>query len=39
MIDYSVLCELDFNGIYNLEVFSIEDVKAGKKILMKFLDA
>jgi len=39
MIDFSVLDELDFNGVYNLEVFSIEDVKAGKKILRKFLDA
>jgi sugar phosphate isomerase/epimerase len=33
MIDFSVLGELDFKGVYNLEVFSIEDVKAGKKIL------
>jgi sugar phosphate isomerase/epimerase len=32
-IDFSILGELDFNGVYNLEVFSIEDVKAGKKIL------
>jgi len=32
-VDFSVLGELDFNGVYNLEVFSIEDVKAGKKIL------
>ena len=39
MIDFSVLGELDFKGVYNLEVFSIEDVKAGKKILKKFLDA
>lgn len=39
MIDFSVLGELDFNGVYNLEVFSIEDVKSGKKILRKFLDA
>jgi len=39
MIDFSVLDELDFNGVYNLEVFSMEDVKAGKKILRKFLDA
>jgi sugar phosphate isomerase/epimerase len=38
MIDFSVLGELDFNGVYNLEVFSIEDVKAGKKILRKFVD-
>jgi len=34
MIDFSVLNELDFNGVYNLEVFSIEDVKAGKKLLL-----
>lgn len=33
IIDFSVLGELDFNGVYNLEVFSMEDVKAGKKIL------
>jgi sugar phosphate isomerase/epimerase len=33
MIDFSVLGELDFNGVYNLEVFSIEDVRAGKKML------
>ena len=38
IIDFSVLSELDFNGVYNLEVFSIEDVKAGKKILRKFVD-
>jgi sugar phosphate isomerase/epimerase len=38
IIDFSVLGELDFNGVYNLEVFSIEDVKAGKKILRKFMD-
>src|SRR5665811_2133561 len=37
MIDFSVLGELDFKGVYNLEVFSIEDVKAGKNILMKFV--
>lgn len=35
-IDFSVLNELDFNGVYNLEVFSIEDVKAGKKIIRNF---
>jgi len=39
IIDFSTLCELDFNGVYNLEVFSIEDVRAGKKILRKFVDA
>lgn len=34
-IDFSVLKELDFNGIYNLEVFSIEDVRAGKEMLWR----
>ena len=34
VVDFSVLNELDFNGVYNLEVFSIEDLMAGKKILM-----
>ncbi|HEX7575022.1 MAG TPA: sugar phosphate isomerase/epimerase family protein [Candidatus Methanoperedens sp.] len=38
IIDFSVLDELDFNGVYNLEVFSIQDIKAGKKILRKFVD-
>ncbi len=33
VIDFSVLRELDFNGIYNLEVFSIDAVRAGKKML------
>ncbi|HEY9205881.1 MAG TPA: sugar phosphate isomerase/epimerase family protein [Candidatus Methanoperedens sp.] len=33
-IDFSVLEELDFEGVYNLEVFSIEDVRVGKKMLM-----
>jgi sugar phosphate isomerase/epimerase len=37
IIDFSVLGELDFNGVYNLEVFSIEDIKAGKNILRKNL--
>ena len=32
-IDFSVLEELNFNGVYNLEVFSIEDVRAGRKML------
>jgi sugar phosphate isomerase/epimerase len=32
-IDFSVLKELDFDGVYNLEVFSIEDVRAGRKVL------
>ena len=34
VIDFSVLKELGFNGVYNLEVFSVEDVKAGKKVLL-----
>jgi sugar phosphate isomerase/epimerase len=34
VIDFSVLKELRFNGVYNLEVFSIEDVKVGKKMLL-----
>lgn len=34
VIDFSVMKELDFKGVYNLEVFSIEDVRAGKKVLM-----
>lgn len=33
-IDFSVLKELDFDGVYNLEVFSMEDVRAGKKMLL-----
>ena len=33
VIDFSVLKELRFKGVYNLEVFSVEDVRAGKKIL------
>ncbi len=32
-IDFSVLRELRFKGVYNLEVFSIEDVRRGKKML------
>lgn len=32
-IDFSVLRELDFKGVYNLEVFSIEAVRAGKSML------
>lgn len=34
VIDFSVLKELRFNGVYNLEVFSVDDVRAGKKILL-----
>ncbi|MBP2030760.1 sugar phosphate isomerase/epimerase [Methanohalophilus levihalophilus] len=37
-IDYSVLKELrGFKGIYNLEVFSLEDVLEGKKALKRIL--
>jgi sugar phosphate isomerase/epimerase len=35
IIDFSILSDLDFNGVYNLEVFSIEDIKTGKKTLRK----
>ncbi len=37
IIDFSVLRELHFGGVYNLEVFSIEDVRKGKMMLMKLL--
>ena len=33
VIDFSVLKELRFKGVYNLEVFSVEDVRVGKMIL------
>lgn len=37
-IDYSVLKELhDFKGIYNLEVFSLEDVLEGKRVISEIL--
>lgn len=32
-IDFSMLRELRFNGVYNLEVFSMEAVRAGKSAL------
>jgi sugar phosphate isomerase/epimerase len=32
-IDFSVLKELDFKGVYNLEVFSMEAVRTGKSVL------
>lgn len=38
VVDFTVLKELDFHGIYNLEVFSIEGVRKGKKMLMKIKD-
>lgn len=36
-IDFSVLKELDFRGVFNLEVFSIEAVRAGKSMLSGLL--
>ncbi len=36
-IDFSVLQELDFKGVYNLEVFSMEAVRTGKSILSGIL--
>jgi sugar phosphate isomerase/epimerase len=37
-IDYSVLQELgDFKGIYNLEVFCLEDIIEGKRTLGKYI--
>lgn len=32
-IDFSVLQELSFDGVYNLEVFSMDAVRAGKRVL------
>jgi len=32
-IDFSVLRELNFKGVYNLEVFSMDAVRAGKRVL------
>jgi sugar phosphate isomerase/epimerase len=37
-IDFSVLQELDFDVVLNLEVFSVEDVREGKKILSRLFD-
>ena len=37
-IDFSVLQELEFDGIFNLEVFSIEDIREGKKMLSRLFD-
>lgn len=34
-IDFSVLNELDFNGVFNLEVFTMDAVRAGKSMLSK----
>lgn len=33
VVDFTILNELDFDGVFNLEVFSMEDVREGKKIL------
>jgi sugar phosphate isomerase/epimerase len=33
-IDFSLLKELRFNGVYNLEVFTMPDVRMGKRMLM-----
>jgi len=35
VVDFSVLSELDFQGVYNLEVFSMDDVRAGKAMLLE----
>jgi len=32
-IDFSVLMELDFKGVFNLEVFSMDAVRTGKNVL------
>ncbi len=32
-IDFSVLKELEFKGVFNLEVFSMDAVRAGKSVL------
>jgi len=36
-IDFTLLKELNFDGVYNLEVFSIEDVRTGKRMLESLL--
>ncbi len=38
VIDFRILEELDFQGVYNLEVFSREDVKNGKRFLQNQLN-
>jgi sugar phosphate isomerase/epimerase len=35
-VDLSVVEELGFEGIHNLEVFTMEDVITGKEILLAF---
>lgn len=37
-IDFTVLKELKFDDVYNLEVFSIEEVREGKMMLSKLFD-
>jgi len=36
-IDFSVLMELDFKGVFNLEVFSMDAVRTGKSVLSGLL--
>lgn len=36
-IDFSVLKELDFKGVFNLEVFSMDAVRAGKNVLSNMI--
>ena len=36
-IDFSVLRELDFKGVFNLEVFSMDAVRAGRILLSGLL--
>lgn len=36
-IDFSVLVELDFKGVFNLEVFSMDAVRTGKSVLSGLL--
>ncbi|MCX9011725.1 MAG: sugar phosphate isomerase/epimerase [Candidatus Methanoperedens sp.] len=36
-IDFTILRELHFDGVYNLEVFSIEDVRKGKVMLKSLM--
>lgn len=38
VIDFSILRELGFRGIHNLEVFSVEDLRKGKQVLMDIVD-
>ena len=37
-IDFSLLRELHFDGVYNLELFSMEDVRKGKRMLEEILN-